>query len=87
VVELSRRAFETVSAHDIDELMGFYARGAIWDLSDAGLGVLRGAAAIRQFFEDWFDTFEDHRIGSEEIVAFPSGVVFSRVREEGRLGG
>jgi ketosteroid isomerase-like protein len=85
--ELTRRAFEVAKSHDLDAIMSFFAPDAVWDLSDLGLEIFEGAAAIRRFLEEWFGTFEDHRADVEEIFDLGSGVVFSRVREEGRLVG
>jgi hypothetical protein len=44
-------------------------------------------AALRAFLEDWWGTWGDHLIEAEEIVGLGDGVVFSRVREDGRLVG
>jgi hypothetical protein len=48
--------------------MGFHAPDAAWDLSDLGLGTFDGAAAIRGFVEDWFATWQDLVLETEEIV-------------------
>ena len=84
LVELTRRAFDAGSRHDIDAIMGFHAPDAAWDLSDLGLGTFDGAAAIRGFVEDWFATWQDLVLEVEEIVDLGHGVVFALVREEGR---
>jgi ketosteroid isomerase-like protein len=87
LVELVRRAFEAANRHDVHAVMGFYAPDAVWDLSDLGPGTFEGAAAIRDFIEDWFGTWEDHLVETEAIVDLGHGVVFSSVREDGRLAG
>ena len=84
LVELTRQAFDAGSRHDIDAIMGFHVPGAIWDLSDLGLGTFDGSAAIRGFVEDWFATWQDLVLEAEEIVDLGQGVVFAPVREEGR---
>ena len=43
LVELTRQVFDAGSRHDADAVMGFYAPDAVWDMSDAGMGVF-GAA-------------------------------------------
>jgi len=87
LVEVTRRALEAGSRHDIDALMGFYAPNAVWDMSNVGIGTFEGVAAIRSFVEDWLGTWGDHTIEAEEIVDLGHGVVLSSVREDGRLVG
>jgi ketosteroid isomerase-like protein len=87
LVELTRRALEAANRHDLDTLMDSYAPGAVWDLSDAGIGTFEGVAAIRSFVEDWWGTWGDHVMEVEEIVDLGHGVVFSSIREDGRLAG
>jgi ketosteroid isomerase-like protein len=67
--------------------MSFYGPDVVWDLSDVGLGTFEGVAAIGGFVEDWWGTWGDHLIEVEEIVDLGHGVVFSSVREDGRLMG
>src|SRR6476619_3249856 len=86
-VELTRRAIELASRHDLDALMGFFAPDAVFDLSDLGIGTFEGEAAIRDFLEDWWGTWADHLIEAEELVDLSHGVVFSPVHEDGRLVG
>jgi ketosteroid isomerase-like protein len=81
------QALAAASNHDLDTLMGFFASDAVWDTDDAGLGRFEGAAAIRSFIEDWWGTFEEHVSEPQEVVDFGHGVVFARIREEGRLVG
>jgi ketosteroid isomerase-like protein len=87
VVERTRRALGAATRHDLDTYMAFYAPDAVWDLSDTGIGIFEGVAAIRSFLEDWWGTWGDHVAEVEEIVDLGHGVVFSPVREEGRLIG
>src|SRR5271166_5382193 len=85
LVELVREAFDAGNRHDVDAIMGFHAAEAVWDLSDQGLGRFKGVAAIRGWVEDWFGTWADLRLDVLDVVDLGHGVVFSRVREEGRL--
>jgi len=84
-VELVRQAFDAGNRHDVDAIMGLHAPEAVWDLSDQGLGTFEGVAAIRGWVEDWFGTWADLRLDVLDVVDLDHGVVFSRVREEGRL--
>jgi ketosteroid isomerase-like protein len=86
-VELTRRTFEAGSRHDVEAALGFYAPDAVMDLSDAALGYFEGVAAIAGFLQDWWGTWGEHLIEVEESTDLGHGVVFSRVREDGRLAG
>ncbi len=85
LVELVRQAFDAGNRHDVDAIMGFHTPGAVWDLSDQGLGTFEGVAAIRGWVEDWFGTWADLHLDVLDVVDLGHGVAFSRVREEGRL--
>jgi ketosteroid isomerase-like protein len=85
LVELTRRAFQPTVRRDIDGIMSFYRPDAVWDLSTGGLGVFRGRAAIREFMEDWFRSYDRIEIDIEEAVQLGSGVTFSVVTQKGRL--
>ena len=87
LAELTRDGIEVASRHDLDAAMSFFAPDAVMDLSDLGIGTFEGAVAIRSFVEDWWETWGDHLIELEELVDLGNGVVFSRVREDGRLMG
>ena len=87
LAELTRDGIEVASRHYLDAAMSFFAPDAVMDLSDLGIGTFEGAASIRSFVEDWWGTWGDHLIELEELVDLGHGVVFLRVREEGRLMG
>ena len=42
LVELVREAVAAGSRRDLDALMSFYARDAVWDLSPMGIGTFEG---------------------------------------------
>jgi ketosteroid isomerase-like protein len=86
-VELTRDVLDAASRHDLDAAMSFYAPDAVWDLSDVGLGIVEGVAAIRSFVEDWWGTWADYQLELGETVDLGRGVVFSSAREDGRLVG
>jgi ketosteroid isomerase-like protein len=87
LVELTRRVFDAGSRHDLDATRSLYAADALLDLSDAALGSFQGVAAIGNFLEDWWGTWEEHLIEVEEVVDLGHGVAFSCVREDGRVAG
>jgi ketosteroid isomerase-like protein len=87
LVEMTRRAFEPTMSRDIDGIMSFYGPDAVWDLSTGGLGVFRGRAAIREFMEDWFRSYDRIEMDLEEVVHIGSGVTFAVGTQKGRLAG
>jgi ketosteroid isomerase-like protein len=87
LVVLTRRMLQAANRHDRDAVMNFYAPEAVWDLSDVGLGTFEGVAAIGGFIEEWWGTWGHHLMEVEEIVDVGHGVVFSPIREDGRLAG
>jgi ketosteroid isomerase-like protein len=82
-VGLVRRAFDAGNRHDIEAVVAFQASDSVWDLSDLGLGVFEGAAAIRGWLEDWFGAWAGLRLDVGEMVDFGHGVVFASVLEGG----
>jgi len=87
LVELTRQAIQAVSRGDIDSLLSFYAPDALWDASVNGLGVFKGAEAIRGFVVGWQTTYGDYAAEAEEILDLGNGVVLAAFRESGRPPG
>jgi ketosteroid isomerase-like protein len=87
LAEQTRRAIEVASRHDLDGYMSLLSPDAVFDLSDVGMGTFEGHAAIRDFFEGWWDTWGDHLVDVEETVDLGNGIVFARVWERGRIAG
>lgn len=87
LVELTRRAFQPTVSRDVDGIMSFYRPDAVWDLSTGGLGVFKGRAAIREFMEDWFRSYDRIETDLEEVVQLGSGVTFVVPVQKGRLAG
>ncbi len=87
LARLARQAYDAMSRGDLDGVMSVYADGAVYDLSDAGLGIFEGKEAIRRFAEDWRRSYEDYRYEQEEMLDLGHGVLLSVIREEGRLVG
>jgi ketosteroid isomerase-like protein len=87
LVELTRDVFASGNGKDFDAMLDFHAEGAVWDLSDAGLGCFEGVEAIRSFIADWLVAFEDYRLDVEETVDFGGGVIFVVVNAVGRPEG
>jgi ketosteroid isomerase-like protein len=85
LVELARRSWQPVKSRDFDAMMAFWAADPVWDLSPMGLGVYRGVAAVRGFFEDWIGSYERFEVELEECLDLDNGVVFSVVVQTASL--
>src|SRR5690242_3126229 len=77
LVELSRLSFEPAKSRNFDAMMVFWADDPLWDLSPMGLGVYRGTAAVRGFFEDWIGSYERFEVELEECFELGNGVVLN----------
>ena len=85
--ELTRRLYETADRGDFDAMTRLLRPGAVWDLSDAGIGTFEGATAIRRFVEDWQGSYEDYKVAVEEIVDLGGGVTLAVSVQTGRPTG
>jgi ketosteroid isomerase-like protein len=80
-----RSIFEAMDRDwDVDALEANWAPDIVWDMSESVLGTLHGRAAVREFLEAWWATWEDHHHYIEEIRDCGHGVVFIAVLEDGR---
>lgn len=75
LAELVGRILEAASREDWDAILAFYARDAVWDTD--GMGTFEGPAAIRGFWEDWWDSYEHLAIDVLEILEIGNGVVLA----------
>ncbi len=87
LVEMTRDFFVTATRQDLDAVMRFYASDALWDMSAVGIGTFEGVAAIRDFIQGWWATWQDHHHEVQEVLGLGHGVVFAVVREDGQLIG
>jgi ketosteroid isomerase-like protein len=87
LVELTRRALEPANRRDLEATASFYAPDAVWDMSPMGLGTYEGLAAIRGFFEDWIDAYEEFENEPEEILDLGNGVIFVVIHQNALLVG
>ncbi len=83
LVELVRRQFEAGNRRDLDAVTGSFAADAVLDGRVAG-DHFEGRAAIRNFIEEWFGTYEELEFGLEEARDLGKGVVFAVVTQNGR---
>jgi len=52
-----------------------------------GLGVYKGLAATRGFFEDWLGNYDEFQVDVEEILDLGSGVTLAVIVQQGRPAG
>jgi hypothetical protein len=84
LVELARRSVEALNRRDLDAAMSVYGPNSVWDNSAFGLGTNDGFAAIRQFIEDWYSSYEELEIEIEESLDLGNGVVLGVAVQKGR---
>jgi ketosteroid isomerase-like protein len=90
-VELCRRATEAFNQDGVEAVVtgGFWSHEIVFDFTPAGipgLGVYRGYAEIRRFFEeDWFGAFpfEEWELEVEELIDHGEQVI-AILRQRGR---
>jgi ketosteroid isomerase-like protein len=82
-----RETMVAFSRGDFDAQMSVYAPDAVLDMSARGLGVFQGLPAIRGFWEDYYQSFEDLQFDREEALDLGGGVIFAIVRQDARPAG
>jgi len=87
LVEVVHRQLEAVNRRDFDALLPYAAPNVVYDTSPSGFGVYVGVAAIREFIEGYWKTFEDLRLELEEVVDLGNGVTFAVNRHDARVVG
>jgi steroid delta-isomerase-like uncharacterized protein len=83
--ELAQRLVEAANARDTDAASSLYAADAVYAIR--GAHVFEGRAAIRGFFDDFRDAYDEFELEAEEIRDLGSGVIFSVVAQHGRPRG
>ena len=71
---------------DWDAAMAFFAPDAVWTSVGFGFEDVHGAAAIRDFWIEWYAPYEDVRIETHDVIDLGGGVVVAVIRQSGRLG-
>jgi ketosteroid isomerase-like protein len=88
LIELTRQWIETDS---YDEWAAFAeqwcAPDVVLDAAQAGLGPYEGLAAVLAFLKEYWLTWEDHHHYAETVLDLGHGVVYSVIREHGRMTG
>jgi hypothetical protein len=85
--DLATLTRDLIEAQGVPATMRFFRPDSVYDLSDVGLGVLEGRAAISDFIEDWLSSYGEAEDKAEELIELANDVVFAIVRSEGRPSG
>jgi steroid delta-isomerase-like uncharacterized protein len=82
--DLARRLFDCIGRHDLDEAAKLWRDDIVEDI--VAVGVMRGKAETRRFFEETFGAFPDFTIEIETLVA-DDRVAFTGWRATGTFTG
>jgi ketosteroid isomerase-like protein len=83
LVDLGSRFFEAANRRDFDAMISFFAPHAVWE-GMALRTTLKGVAAIRGFWQEWFGSYEDWEIEPEQVLDLGDGVGFAVIRQHAR---
>jgi ketosteroid isomerase-like protein len=79
--ELVRLQIEAVNRRDFDSLLPYASPNIVYDTSPSGFGVYEGIAAIREFIEGYWQTFDELFFELEEFSDLGNGVTFAVNRQ------
>jgi ketosteroid isomerase-like protein len=74
-VEIVRRSFEAFRRGGLDNVAKFWHPDIYWRAAEGAaddVGVMRGAQALRRYYQDWIDAFDELEAEVEEVM-FESG--------------
>ena len=86
-VEIVRRSFAAYDSGGLDAVAEFWHRGIEWRAVEGyidDVGVIRGPDGMRQYYEQWEETFDAIRIEIEELIEEDDQVV-AVLRSVGRM--
>jgi ketosteroid isomerase-like protein len=72
---------------DSESEMSLFAPDAVWDMSHGGAEVIEGYEAIRAFFDQWLEAYEQYGQEVEEIQDLGNGVAFAVLLQRARPTG
>jgi ketosteroid isomerase-like protein len=79
--EVTRRQIAAVNGRDFDAMLPYAAPDLVYDTSPSGFGSYEGIAAIREFIESYWKTFDELTFELEEFTDLGHGVTFAVNRQ------
>jgi hypothetical protein len=70
---------------DYDAAVALFSDRGVLDLSQLGMGLFEGRAALRSFYEDWVGPYEDFEFRIEEFRELGNGAILTVLLHRGRL--
>ena len=70
-VEVVRRQFRALTHRFLDAAAAFWHPDIDWRATEGAaddVGVMRGHDALRRYYKDWFDAFDELRAEVEEVI-------------------
>jgi ketosteroid isomerase-like protein len=86
-VEVVRRQFAGFGRGGLEEVARYWHPDIDWRAVEGAaddVGVMRGTQALRRYYEDWLDTFDDLHAEVDEVIAEAGERVAVVVRHRGR---
>ena len=74
------RGFAVSGVKDLDAMLGFFARNAVWEAVPIGTS-FRGVEEIRGFLTEWLGAYDSYEIEPQEVRGLGGGVVLAVVRQ------
>jgi ketosteroid isomerase-like protein len=85
--DVVRRQFEALASGGVDAAAEFWHPEIEWRAVEGAaddVGLMRGAAAVRGYYEEWFEVLVDLRAEVEEVIVEAGDRVAVAVRNSGR---
>jgi ketosteroid isomerase-like protein len=79
--ELALLQVDAANRRDFDAMLPYAAANFVYDTTPSGFGVYEGMAAVRQFVEGYWSTFDELSFELEEFVDLGNGVTFAVNRQ------
>jgi uncharacterized protein len=86
-VEIVRRSWQAFADDGLDALMEFFDREIDWRAIEGApddVGEMNGTHAVRQYLQDWLDTFEGITAVPTELLAVGDDRVVAVIHARGR---
>jgi ketosteroid isomerase-like protein len=89
-VEIVRRQFEALGRGDVDAATEYWSPEIDWRAAEGAaddIGVMKGTQALRRYYEDWAEVFDELRAAVDEVIAEAPEYCAVAVRNSGRARG